>query len=413
MKPDNRTQKIVITAFCVAALLYFIAYAVRTFRTEVTTTVVHATTVEDAVSGSGLTVRSEKVIETAGDLVSILPTEGETVAKGETLARVYESKEALQEQEALEEKEAELSALQYVLSHSSEDSDTVELGRKIISSIQSIRVRVAKEDLTRLDEEMQELENMIYRQDYTYSGSEAVTREMNSVNQQLKRMRASSSKAISELKASAAGTFSTIVDGYEGILTPDSISGLTPSRLENLRSQRKSIDQKDYLGKIITSKRWYFAAVMSENSVKRMKRKQEVTVRFDDVAGDQPMTVQSISEPEDGQVAVVFTSNRHLHKTSLLRSQNVSVIYDSFNGYRIPKKALHTEEDSYYVYRVSGARLRKVPVSILAETQDYFVVGQYQSGEEQSALEEARQIRDGDAVVIRGSHLYDGKVIGQ
>ena len=347
MKPDNRTQKIVITAFCVAALLYFIAYAVRTFRTEVTTTVVHATTVEDAVSGSGLTVRSEKVIETAGDLVSILPTEGETVAKGETLARVYESKEALREQEALEEKEAELSALQYVLSHSSEDSDTVELGRKIISSIQNIRVRVAKEDLTRLDEEMQELENMIYRQDYTYSGSEAVTREMNSVNQQLKRMRASSSKAISELKASAAGTFSTIVDGYEGILTPDSISGLTPSRLENLRSQRKSIDQKDYLGKIITNKRWYFAAVMSENSVKRMKRKQEVTVRFDDVAGDQPMTVQSISEPEDGQVAVVFTSNRHLHKTSLLRSQNVSVIYDSFNGYRIPKKALHTDEVSY------------------------------------------------------------------
>ena len=59
MKPDNRTQKIVITAFCVAALLYFIAYAVRTFRSDVTTTVVHSTTVEDAVNGSGLAVRSE------------------------------------------------------------------------------------------------------------------------------------------------------------------------------------------------------------------------------------------------------------------------------------------------------------------------------------------------------------------
>ena len=413
MKPDNRTQKIVIMAFCAAALLYFIAYAVRTFRSDVTTTVVHSTTVEDAVNGSGLTVRSEKVIEAAGDLVSVLPVEGETVARGEPLARIYESKEALQEQEELDQKEAELAALQYVLSHSSESSDTVELGRRIVSSIQDIRVRVAREDLTRLDEEMQDLENMIYRQDYTYSGSEAVTREMNSMNQQLKRMRANSGKAISELKAKAAGTFSTIVDGYEGILTPDSVTGLTPSRLENLRSQRKSINQKDYLGKIITSKRWYFAAVMSENSVKRMKRKQTVTVRFDDVAGDQSMTVQSISEPEDGQVAVVFTSNRHLQETSLLRSQNVSVIYDSYTGYRIPKKALHTEEDAYYVYRVSGARLRKVPVSILAETQDYFVVGQYRKGEEQTRLQEALQIRDGDEVVIRGSHLYDGKVIGQ
>jgi hypothetical protein len=156
----------------------------------------------------------------------------------------------------------------------------VELGKNIISSIQDIRVRVAREDLTRMDEKMQELENMIYRQDYTYSGSEAVTREMNSVNQQLKRMRENSSKAISELEAKAAGTFSTIVDGYEGILTPDSVSGLTPSRLENLRAQRKSIDQKDYLGKIITSKRWYFAAVMSENSVKRMKQALQTSMEL-------------------------------------------------------------------------------------------------------------------------------------
>ena len=413
MKQETRIQKIVITAFCVTALLYFIVYAVRTFRSDVTTAVIHPSTVEDSVSGSGLTVREERVIQAAGDLVSVLPAEGETVAKGETLAHIYENREALHEQEALEAKEAELAALQYVLSHSTESSDMVELGRDIVSSIEHIRGRVAREDLTRLDEELLNLEAMIYRQDYTYSGSEAVTREMNSLNRQIKRMRKKNGKAVSKLKARYAGTFSTIVDGYEGILTPDSISGLTPSGLENLRSQCKTIDQKDYLGKIITGKRWYFATVVNEDSVKRLLRNQHVTVRFDDVAGDQTMTVSSISEPEDEQVAVVLWSNKHLNETSLLRSQSVSIIYDSFTGFRIPKEALHTEGKSYYLYRVSGVQIRRVDVDILAETQDYFVVSPMEVEGDQTALDQARQIRDGDSIVIRGSHLYDGKVIRQ
>ena len=39
-------------------------------------------------------------------------------------------------------------------------------------------------------------------------------------------------------------------------------------------------------------------------------------------------------------MTVVFSSTRRLGETSLLRSQNVSVIYDSYNGFRIPKEAL-------------------------------------------------------------------------
>ena len=156
MNQGNKVQKIVIAAFCIVALLYFIGYAVRTFRSDVTTTVIHAATVEDSVSGTGLVAREEQVIQAAGELVQVLPGEGETVARGETIARVYKSEEALHKQELLDQKESELSSLQYVLSHSSESSDTVELGRRIVSSIQDIRVRVAREDLTRLDEEMQD-----------------------------------------------------------------------------------------------------------------------------------------------------------------------------------------------------------------------------------------------------------------
>ena len=419
MNQGNKVQKIVIAAFCIVALLYFIGYAVRTFRSDVTTTVIHAATVEDSVSGTGLVAREEQVIQAAGELVQVLPGEGETVARGETIARVYKSEEALHKQELLDQKESELSSLQYVLSHSSESSDMVELGRDIVTSIENIHTRVAREDLSRLDEDLRGLEAMIYRQDYTYSGSESVTREINSLNKELDQMRKDSEKAVSKLQARWSGTFSTVVDGYEGVLTPNSISSPTPARLENLRKQRKKVNHEDYLGKIITGKRWYFAATLSEENVKRMKRNQEVTVRFDDVAGNQVMTVYSIGGTEKGKTAVVFTSNRHLNETSLLRSQAVTVVYSSYSGFRIPKEALRTERKKYYIYRVNGAQLHKIPVTILAETKDYFVVDQViprdKKGnvKDQSPMDQAKQIRDGDSVVIRGSNLYDGKVIGQ
>ena len=178
-----------------------------------------------------------------------------------------------------------------------------------------------------------------------------------------------------------------------------------------------TVEADHYLGKMITGRTWYFAAVMNQTDTERMYKGLEVTVRFDDVAGDQAMTVDAISEAEEDKVVVVFSSNQHLNETSLLRSQNVSVIYNSYNGFRVPKEALRMEGDQYYVYRINGVQVRRAQVDILAETEDYFVVWQGDSVDkdgnavDQSELEKAKQIRDGDTIVIRGTGLYDGKVI--
>ena len=419
MKPGKWIPKIVMAAFFIGALLYFVGYVVQTFRSEITTTVIHTSTVEDMVEGTGLAIRQEELMEGSGELMEVLPAEGETVAAGETVALLYESKEALQQQEQLKQKEAELEALQYILSHSSESSETVELSRNIVAAMESIRSTVAQENLTQVDELMRKLETMIYRQDYTYSGSEAVTQEINSLNQEIKELRESNESAISRLKAQTAGTFSTVVDGFEGVLTPEVLDSLTPSKLEALKKEQREVEQGRYLGKIITGKQWYFAAVMDQEDTERMYKGLKVTVRFDDVAGDQAMTVESISAAEDGEVVVVFSSNQHLNETSLLRSQNVSVIYASYTGFRVPKEALRMDGDQYYVYRINGVQVRKAQVEILAETEDYFVVWQGESVDEdgnavdQSELEQAKQIRDGDTIVIRGTGLYDGKVIQQ
>ncbi|MDO5594248.1 MAG: HlyD family efflux transporter periplasmic adaptor subunit [Eubacteriales bacterium] len=413
MKPSKWIPKIVMVAFFVGAILYFVGYAVQTFRNDITTVTVYETGVEDSVDTTGLVVRQETLLEGSGERMEVLPAEGEAVAKGEIIARIYQDQAALEQHQNLKAKQTEREALQYVLSHSTESSDTAELSKRVIASLESIRATVFHEDLSDLSDQIQSVENMIYRQDYTYKGSEAVTKEINQLEKE-------ADSTVSTIKAKQAGTFSAMVDGYETVLEPAKLSGLTPAKLDELVKARQEVKEGKYLGKIITGGKWYYAVSMDVANVERMHEGMTVTVRFDNVAGEQTMKVETIGDAkgDQKQVTVVFSSTRHLAETSLLRQQSAAVIYESYRGFRVPKEALRMEGDKYYLYRVSGAQLRKVEVEILCQLDDYYVVWQGKSVDkdgksvQQSALEKAKQIRDGDTIVVRGMNLYDGKVVG-
>ena len=392
----------------------------QTFRNDITTVTVYETGVEDSVDTTGLVVRQETLLEGSGERMEVLPAEGEAVAKGEIIARIYQDQAALEQHQNLKAKQTEREALQYVLSHSTESSDTAELSKRVIASLESIRATVFHEDLSDLSDQIQSVENMIYRQDYTYKGSEAVTKEINQLSKEIKQLEKEADSTVSTIKAKQAGTFSAMVDGYETVLEPAKLSGLTPAKLDELVKARQEVKEGKYLGKIITGGKWYYAVSMDVANVERMHEGMTVTVRFDNVAGEQTMKVETIGDAKGNQkqVTVVFSSTRHLAETSLLRQQSAAVIYESYRGFRVPKEALRMEGDKYYLYRVSGAQLRKVEVEILCQLDDYYVVWQGKSVDkdgksvQQSALEKAKQIRDGDTIVVRGMNLYDGKVVG-
>lgn len=204
----------------------------------------------------------------------------------------------------------------------------------------------------------QSVENMIYRQDYTYKGSEAVTKEINQLSKEIKQLEKEADSTVSTIKAKQAGTFSAMVDGYETVLEPAKLSGLTPAKLDELVKARQEVKEGKYLGKIITGGKWYYAVSMDVANVERMHEGMTVTVRFDNVAGEQTMKVETIGDAkgDQKQVTVVFSSTRHLAETSLLRQQSAAVIYESYRGFRVPKEALRMEGDKYYLYRVSGAQ---------------------------------------------------------
>lgn len=130
-----------------------------------------------------------------------------------------------------------------------------------------------------------------------------------------------------------AAFFPGQVDGYEDILTPAALEGLSPSYLDRLEGQSVHTGA-DALCKLITDTTWYFICPLSEADASRLLEGGTVTARFSrDWSGEVKMTVERISAPENGRVAVTLSSTRFLSNTTLLRRQTVDLIFSSQSGH--------------------------------------------------------------------------------
>ena len=120
--------------------------------------------------------------------------------------------------------------------------------------------------------------------------------------------------------------FSSLADGYESLLTPQSILTMTPADLDALAGQQVTAPSGT-AGKLITSDRWYFAAAVSEEEALRLSKESSVTARFSgSFSQDVPMTLEQVGEAVDGRAVVVLSSNRYLSQITLLRGQTVEPV---------------------------------------------------------------------------------------
>ncbi len=412
MKPGKNVVRAIMLLLFLGAAAYFAVYAYHIFFGGYETATVYNYTGQSTLPAEGYLVREETVLSDGGSLEEIVVAEGENVALGDVVARVYRSENALEQHRRLEALETELERLEYIRSRGTEESDAMRLNGEIVTAMTDLKASAARQDFTNLDDRVESLQDLIFRRDFTYSTSSTLSQQIDAVEEQIAELRSATESAVSTVYSPAAGIFSGLVDGYESCLTIDALTDLTPVALRELAGNQTEVSGQE-LGKVITSFRWYYAAVMSQDVTKHLSSGDTATVNFEGSTGAQKMTVQSISAAdENGKVAVVFVSNRNLSSTTLLREQNVNVAYGTYEGLRIPARALRADQQTGQlgVYRISGAQAQWVPVELIFTGSDYYLVRSV-TEENMSQLQEAERLKPGDEVLVRGKNIYDGKVI--
>ena len=412
MKPGKNVVRAIMLLLFLGAAAYFAVYAYHIFFGGYETATVYNYTGQSTLPAEGYLVREETVLSDGGSLEEIVVAEGENVALGDVVARVYRSENALEQHRRLEALETELERLEYIRSRGTEESDAMRLNGEIVQAMTDLKANAARQEFSNLGDKVENLQDLIFRRDFTYSTSSALSDQIDAVEEQIAELRSATESAVSTVYSPAAGIFSGLVDGYESCLTIDALTDLTPAALGELAGNQTEVSGQE-LGKVITSFRWYYAAVMSQDVTKHLSSGDTATVNFEGSTGAQKMTVQSISAAdENGKVAVVFVSNRNLSSTTLLREQNVDVAYGTYEGLRIPARALRADQQTGQlgVYRISGAQAQWVPVELIFTGSDYYLVRSV-TEENMSQLQEAERLKPGDEVLVRGKNIYDGKVI--
>ena len=423
-------NKVVMTLFFAAIILYMGGAAWRGLRDPYPTVQAYTYVVEDTMEATGYLVRQEQVIhgwaiqaEGTEATVRLLPSEGEKIAAGTTVALLYSDGAAMERSQRLETLEAEAAQLREAIT-AGENGQGEQIGRKVTSSMVALRRAVEAGDFTRLESQVGTFKSAVYQQAQRYGNGDDLAAALAAAQNEINTLRALTPQEGVRVTVPQSGIFSGQVDGYETVLVPEITEGVTPSLLDSLESRAVEEDSSA-LGKLITNSQWYFIFSLGEEQAKRLTVGRAVPVRFSrDWSGTVDMTVERISLPENGRVAVVLSTRKFLSETTLLRRQTVELIFDSQMGIRVPLGAVRVEEQTETdkesgetrtvqvtgVYVQVGAFAEFKPVTVLAQGEDYYMVRPLLP-ENADTVQQKLALRAGDSVIIASEEIWDGKVI--
>ena len=203
------------------------------------------------------------------------------------------------------------------------------------------------------------------------------------------------------LLAPQAGYFSSHVDGYESLLTPERLDGLTAGELERLSALSVSGLPEQY-GKLCLGQTWYFVAALPAERAAQCAEGDRLTVRLSGVR-ELRMQVRRVGAEENGMRVLVLSSSQYLQEVTALRKQYAELIFQTYEGLRVPKKALYVENGETGVYVLEGARVQWKPVEVLFEQDDSFLVAWERDSVDNLWPE--------DELILTSKEITDGKVL--
>ncbi len=415
MRRTSLATRILMLLVCLGVAAYFGYQSLRYMKDPFTTAAAYGCTVDETVSASGYVVRSERVLEdNDSGLLRLARAEGERVSVGGTVAAVYADQASLDRQSEIDALEVRIEQLEYVQSASLSYEASAKLDNQIAQDLLAVRTALTAGRLDTVERRGSELRALVMKRDYTYSGG-SLDEQLESLRQELKDLRRQSAGSTRRISAPVSGLYSAVVDGYETVLTPESILEMSPSQLSAVQPDSAV---SSHVGKLILGDNWYYAAALRASEIREIQEAGSVSLRFSkDVARDLDVSVQSVGWEEDGRSVVVFQGKYDLSQLTLLRQQSAEIILNTMTGIRVPQEALRvvprtvtgpdgskTEVQTTGVYCVVGVKAVFKPAEVLYSGEGFVLV-------QPASSDKKRVLRSGDEVIVTARDLYDGKVV--
>ena len=420
MKNNSPATKLLMLIVSLAVAAYFGIQAYNYFMDPLSSTMAYTYRVEEEISLSGYVVRQEAILpdEDSG-LLRLDRKEGERVSVGGSVATVYADQASLERQEEMRLLTARIEQLEYAKEAALGAEVALRLDNQIMQSMLDYRSAVAGRKFYDMEVQGSDLRALVLNRDYTSAEGVDLSEEIGALKEELKGLKNQASGSVRKVKAPASGLYSAVVDGYEQVLTPNSVSWMLPSELSSLAADGTLASRT---GKLVMGDSWYYAAVVTARQAKELQEADgDLHLRFaKGVERDLKVNVHSVSPEENGRCVVVLRGDTFLQEMTLLRRQSAEVIFNTIEGIRVPKAALRIrtttveqedgsseEVQTTGIYCIVGMEARFKPAEVLYSGDGFVLVKSTASPDQQ-----ARWLRPGDEVIISAKNLFDGKVVG-
>lgn len=390
-----------ITLSCV----YVVVQSVQALSIGVVTTEAKYVTVDDSISASGWFIRNETITEgTSSNTVKHIVSNGEKVQAEAALAIVYADQSIMDASRRLEEIDAELELLNSaVRSAGSYANDNTKTEQQIAKQMEQLSAITASGMPIGAADSATELRKLALRRNASNLDIGELRSQIVALENEKNGLAGKAYGRSTTISAPVSGYFSEVVDGYETILTPQNIKGLTPSAFRKLTEQ-KITPQHGKMGKVMNGFGWQFAAVLDNASASRLRIGQHVTLKFSQIASNVAATVEAINPDENNKESlVIFSSTVVNGELVSIRQQNVDIVFSSHTGLKVPVSAITMNKNSQIgVYILTGNMARFKTIDPIYKAPEYYIV---QKGMTSSDLV------IGDSIITQATGLGDLKVI--
>ena len=222
---------------------------------------------------------------------------------------------------------------------------------------------------------------------------------------QMEQLKAKSSAVTNYITAPSSGYYVSKADGLEDKLNMQLSDDITPDNFDKIVNtiNTETDFSSNYIGKLVSGSQWRVCFKTDSDKFDKLKVGSTVNIRIPSVTDAKIKCSVAGIKSTDGFTYVVLESNVISGDILLQRCCEIDVIIDSYRGLRIDKNAIRKVDGKEGVYVKNNGILKYREVDILYIGSTFAVV--------KYDVLNGSGLQAYDEVVVKGSDLYDGKVV--
>lgn len=404
----------------ITVLVVFVVYQLyAAFYNPISTEIVTHYTATDGIHVTGILIRDESLItNSVSGAMHFEIEDSERVASGGVIANIYANESQSIAASQMDAVKKEIDSIREIEEYNDLNAiDINSINAKIFDNLNDIISTCSTGYYGNIGVSKAELLNLINRKQIATGEAVDFSQQLSTLEAEYNSLKAAAGSPQGKVLAKKSGYFLSSTDGYEGVLTTDKLTSLTPEFLDTLKPN--TTEKSDVIGKLVSDYTWYIAASVSISESLQFKVGENLKVLTNLKSNPEiSVTVERVNMSKDKDRAVVILSCQQMSaELSSMRTGAMTIVKKNYSGLKVSNKALRMKEvqvtdsngvtktvSQTGVYALSGMTAAFVPVEIIYSPKDNdFVIC--------AEIAQEGQLRIYDEIIVKGKNIYDGKII--